>query len=95
MDCSGFIHKYFLFLLTSETADVNSIKINLKLILVYSKRPRLKNLPTVLLSEPSASAASAEQRLNQEAEELEKRLSLLSHNAGACLLSCYVFNFKY
>ncbi|XP_017316307.1 protein Dok-7 isoform X5 [Ictalurus punctatus] len=36
-----------------------------------------------LLPEPSASAASAEERLNQEAEELEKRLSLLSHNAAS------------
>ncbi|KAF5901912.1 protein Dok-7-like isoform X2, partial [Clarias magur] len=36
-----------------------------------------------LLPEPSASAASAEERLNQEAEELEKRLSLLSHNTAS------------
>ncbi|KAF4071453.1 hypothetical protein AMELA_G00273430 [Ameiurus melas] len=36
-----------------------------------------------LLPEPSPSAASAEERLNQEAEELEKRLSLLSHNAAS------------
>ncbi|KAL7841656.1 hypothetical protein SRHO_G00253470 [Serrasalmus rhombeus] len=33
-----------------------------------------------LLPEPSASAASVEEKLNQEAEELEKRLSLLSHS---------------
>ncbi|KAI5087955.1 protein Dok-7 isoform X1 [Silurus meridionalis] len=36
-----------------------------------------------LLPEPSASAASAEERLNQEAEELEKRISLLSHNTAS------------
>ncbi|TSY83944.1 Protein Dok-7 [Bagarius yarrelli] len=36
-----------------------------------------------LLPEPSTSAESAEQRLNQEAEALEKRLSLLSHNTAS------------
>ncbi|KAI4890962.1 hypothetical protein NFI96_031546 [Prochilodus magdalenae] len=36
-----------------------------------------------LLPEPSASAASVEERLNQEAEELEKRLSLLSHSTAS------------
>ncbi|KAB5518316.1 hypothetical protein PHYPO_G00164310 [Pangasianodon hypophthalmus] len=36
-----------------------------------------------LLPDPSASAASAEERLNQEAEELEKRLSRLSHNTAS------------
>ncbi|XP_060772990.1 protein Dok-7-like isoform X3 [Neoarius graeffei] len=36
-----------------------------------------------LLPESSASAASAEERLNQEAEELEKRLSLLSHSTAS------------
>ncbi|KAK2865757.1 hypothetical protein Q7C36_001813 [Tachysurus vachellii] len=36
-----------------------------------------------LLPEPSATAVSAEERLNQEAEELEKRLSLLSHNTAS------------
>ncbi|KAK3523465.1 hypothetical protein QTP86_033598 [Hemibagrus guttatus] len=36
-----------------------------------------------LLPDPSASVVSAEERLNQEAEELEKRLSLLSHNTAS------------
>ncbi|XP_047672293.1 protein Dok-7-like isoform X3 [Tachysurus fulvidraco] len=36
-----------------------------------------------LLPEPTATAVSAEERLNQEAEELEKRLSLLSHNTAS------------
>lgn len=46
-------------------------------------RLRLCDCDSVHLSEPSATAVSAEERLNQEAEELEKRLSLLSHNTGA------------
>lgn len=89
LNCSGFIQKYFLLLLTIKAADVDRIKINGRLSIVYPRIPRLKDswwmFPSVWLSEPSASAASAEERLNQEAEELEKRLSLLSHNTGARL----------
>uniref|UniRef100_A0A3B1JK49 Docking protein 7 n=1 Tax=Astyanax mexicanus TaxID=7994 RepID=A0A3B1JK49_ASTMX len=40
-----------------------------------------------LLPEPSTTAASVEERLNHEAEELEKRLSLLSHSTASSFSS--------
>lgn len=43
---------------------------------------------SVCVSEPSVNAALVQDRLNHEAEELERRLSLLSHRTGNCV-SCF------
>lgn len=40
---------------------------------------------SVSVLEPSVNAALVQDRLNHEAEELERRLSLLSHSTGTCV----------